>query len=380
MKTFSKFGFIGWRGMVGSVLIDRLIATKTSAHILDAEFFSTSASTQKIPQTLANSFATRGILLNAYDLDALTKFEVLVSCQGSEYSKLILPQLITRGWKGIWIDAASAFRMDADATLLFPPINQNQIEQDLQKGRTKYIGTNCTVSLMLMAIAPLITARKITWLTSMTYQAASGAGANQLRELIAQMCFIGKKLQPHLDDTTMQALTLGNEVQQCYYDSAFPKEHFAVPLAGSVIPFIDKKLESGQSKEEWKAQAEANKLLGFEKNPIPIDSICVRVGVLRCHSQALTILLDKEYPEDELISLFQSDSPFVKIIGNDETASRWLLTPAHVSGSLDIYVGRIRKSTIDKKAIHCFTVGDQLLWGAAEPLRCLVHRLSTGTW
>jgi aspartate-semialdehyde dehydrogenase len=312
------------------------------------------------------------------DVAELKKLPVLVSCQGGEYTNEIYPKLRREGWKGYWIDAASALRMNDDAVIILDPVNMPLIEDALAKKTKNFIGGNCTVSLMLMATAGLFEHDAIEWLTSMTYQAASGAGAATMRELVGQMASIGEGAKPLLADPASAILDIDRTVSGSIRSSALPKKEIGYPLAGSLLPWIDKDLGTGQSREEWKAQAEGNKILGRHGNgraPVPMDGICVRVGSMRCHSQALTIKLRRPLPLDEIEGMLASGNEWVKVVPNRKEESLAELTPAAVTGKLSVPVGRLRKLPMGQDFLSAFTVGDQLLWGAAEPLRRMLRIL-----
>ena len=370
-----RTGIIGWRGMVGSVLVQRMREERDFDHI-EPVFFSTSQAGGKGPDIGKPVEPVR----NAMDVAELKKLPVLVSCQGGEYTNEIYPKLRREGWKGYWIDAASALRMNDDAVIILDPVNLNVIQDALAKGVKNYIGGNCTVSLMLMGLAGLFQRGLIEWMTSMTYQAASGAGAATMRELVGQMASIGEGAKPLLADPASAILDIDRTVSGSIRSSALPKKEIGYPLAGSLLPWIDKDLGNGQSREEWKAQAEANKILGRRNgksgsNVVPIDGICVRVGAMRCHSQALTIKLRRPLPMDEVEGMLADAHDWVKVVPNrrDETLAE--LTPAAVTGKLSVPVGRLRKLPMGDDYLAAFTVGDQLLWGAAEPLRRMLRIL-----
>jgi aspartate-semialdehyde dehydrogenase len=357
-----KIGFIGWRGMVGSVLMERMIQEK-DFHNYEAIFFTTSNIGGKGPDIGMSTPA----LQDAYDINILSTLDIAVTCQGSDYTKQIYPELKKRGWKGYWIDASSGLRMENDSIIVLDPVNRAVIDKGLKEGIKSYIGGNCTVSLMLMAIGGLFENNLVEWITSMTYQAASGAGANNMKELVSQMAAIGAINNPDLSAVELDRL-ITNEMR----GNTFPTQFFGAPLAGSLIPWIDAALESGQTKEEWKGYAETNKILGT-KTPIPVDGICVRVSAMRCHSQGLTIKLKKDVPLDELIEMIAKANDWVKVIPNDKASTLKGLSPAAVSGTLTVPVGRIRKMKLGPEYLTAFTVGDQLLWGAAEPIRRILN-------
>jgi len=358
-----KVGFIGWRGMVGSVLMDRMRA-ENDFNGFEALFASTSQIGEKGP----NIGMDIPPLQDAFDIKILSQMDIIVTCQGGSYTQKVYPELHASGWNGYWIDAASTLRMNDDSIVVLDPVNRNIMDNAIAKGIKNYIGGNCTVSLMLMAVGGLFQKGYIEWLTSMTYQAASGAGANNMRELVKQMAQIGHAGEGGLSDSSSAILALDRRVTETMESSSFPVDYFGVPLAGSVIPWIDTPLESGQSREEWKGYAETNKILQTDP-PIPIDGICVRIGSMRCHSQALTIKLTEDLPIDEVESIIADANDWVKVIPNTKEDSIKYLTPAAVTGKLDIPVGRIRKLNISPQYLTLFTVGDQLLWGAAEPIR-----------
>lgn len=355
-----KVGIVGWRGMVGSVLMDRF-KVEGDHKKFESYLFSTSLKGEKAPE-IENAHET---VLDSDNLDELSSMDFIITCQGGDYTKAIHPKLRNAGWKGIWIDAASAKRMDEDAIIVLDPLNRDQIEKGLNSGIKDFIGGNCTVSLMLMGLSGLFKEGLIEWMTSMTYQAASGAGAKNMLELLDQMQFISNEYDNHKNAA---ALLVEKEIQAKINSSAFPQNNFGYPLALSLLPWIDTKVESGQSREEWKAQVEANKILGSDKT-IPIDGTCVRVGALRCHSQAFTIKLNKSVDIKTIESLIREGNEWVEFVENDKETTLSKLTPAHVSGTLKIPVGRVRKMTLGDQYLNAFSIGDQLLWGAAEPLR-----------
>ena len=363
----AKVAFIGWRGMVGSVLMDRMIAEK-DFHGFEPVFFTTSQVGQKGPK-IGTSTPT---LKDAYDLKELKSADIIVTCQGSDHTREVYPKLRRALWKGYWIDASSALRMQDDSIIILDPVNRNVIDRGLKKGVKNFIGGNCTVSLMLMAISALFREGLVEWVTSMTYQAASGAGANNMRELVEQMAYIGKVSQKLLDKPATAALELDKLVLNAIHDKSFPKKVFGFPLAASVLPWIDSAMENGQSREEWKGIVETNKILGTRK-PIPVDGICVRVGAMRCHSQGLTIKLKKDLPLRDIINIIGSANDWVRVIPNVKEETLKHLTPAAVTGKLEVPVGRIRKMNIGPRYLTCYTVGDQLLWGAAEPIRRMLR-------
>ncbi|MPZ43502.1 MAG: aspartate-semialdehyde dehydrogenase [Betaproteobacteria bacterium] len=371
MKT--DVGFIGWRGMVGSVLMQRMRETGDFGRI-EPVFFSTSRPLPK-PPDIDRAVAP---VADAHDIERLKALPVLVSCQGGDYTSEVHPRLRAAGWKGYWIDAASPLRMKDDATIVLDPVNRPVIDQALAAGGRDYIGGNCTVSLMLMGLAGLFKEDLVEWATAMTYQAASGAGAQHMHELLDQMGELHEAARPALGDPAARILDIDKTVHAAMRRADFPRQHFEHPLAGSVLPWIDKDLGNGQSREEWKAQAEANKILGKRNgSEVILDGICVRIGTMRCHSQALTIKLRRDLPLPEIESLIAGGNEWVKVVPNEKAATLNELTPAAVSGSLDIPVGRLRKLPMGGEYLTAFTVGDQLLWGAAEPLRRMLEVLHT---
>src|SRR5471032_1209551 len=363
-----KVGFIGWRGMVGSVLLARMRAENDFAHI-DPVFFTTSNVGGKGPDE------SKEPLKDAKSIADLKRVDAIVTCQGGDYTNEIQPKLRAVGWDGFWIDAASALRMKNDAVIILDPVNMQVIKDALGRGVKNYIGGNCTVSLMLMALHGLFKEGLIEWMTAMTYQAASGAGAQNMRELIAQMGATHAAVADQLADPASAILDIDRRVAEAMRSDAYPTENFGVPLAGSLIPWIDKELPNGQSREEWKAQAETNKILGRFKSPIPVDGICVRIGAMRCHSQALTIKLNKDVPIADIEGLISQHNPWVKLVPNSREASIQELSPTKVTGTLNVPVGRLRKLNMGTQYLGAFTVGDQLLWGAAEPLRRMLRIL-----
>jgi aspartate-semialdehyde dehydrogenase len=368
-----RAGIIGWRGMVGSVLVQRMREERDFDQ-LEAVFFSTSQAGGKGPDIGKPTEPVK----NAMDVAELKKLPVLVSCQGGDYTSEIYPKLRREGWKGYWIDAASALRMNDDALIILDPVNMPLIEAAVAKGVKDFIGGNCTVSLMLMATAGLFERDEIEWLTSMTYQAASGQGAAAMRELVEQMAAIGEGAKPLLADPASAILDIDRAVSGSMRSGSLPSENIGHPLAGSLLPWIDKDLGNGQSREEWKAQAEGNKILGRTGNgraPVPMDGVCVRVGAMRCHSQALTIKLRRALPLDEIEGMLAQANDWVKVVPNRKEETLAALTPAAVTGKLAVPVGRLRKLPMGQDFLSAFTVGDQLLWGAAEPLRRMLRIL-----
>jgi len=370
-----RVGIVGWRGMVGSVLVQRMREERDFDHV-EPVFFSTTQAGGKGPQIGKATEAVK----NATDLAELKKLPVIISCQGGDYTSEIYPKLRQQGWKGYWIDAASALRMNDDAVIILDPLNMDLIKSAIKAGTKDYIGGNCTVSLMLMGMAGLFQRDEVEWMTSMTYQAASGQGASAMRDLVAQMATIADRSQQLLDDPASAILEIDRNVTESIRSRDLPRETIGYPLAGSLLPWIDKDLGNGQSREEWKAQAEANKILGRGNGKngakaIPMDGVCVRVGAMRCHSQAMTIKLRRPVPMDEVEGMLADAHDWVKVVPNRREETLAELTPAAVTGKLTVPVGRLRKLPMGDDYLAAFTVGDQLLWGAAEPLRRMVRIL-----
>ena len=366
-------GLVGWRGMVGSVLMQRMQDEGDFDHI-EPVFFTTSNAGGAAPKMAKNETT----LKSAHDIAALSKCEIIISCQGGDYTSEVFPQLRASGWDGYWIDAASTLRMNDDAVIVLDPVNEGVIKNALSRGVKNYVGGNCTVSCMLMGLGGLFEQGLVEWMTSMTYQAASGGGAQHMRELLTQFGTINAAVKPLLDDPAAAILEIDRTVLATQHGLS-PDEikQFGAPLAGNLIPWIDKDLGNGQSKEEWKAGAETNKILGrgegFGTSAIPVDGLCVRIGAMRCHSQALTIKMTKDMPLDEINDIIASHNQWVKVVPNTREASMVDLSPAAVTGSLTIPVGRLRKMSMGPSYLSAFTVGDQLLWGAAEPLRRMLR-------
>ena len=360
-----RVGFVGWRGMVGSVLMDRMREEGDFSQIDEPVFFTTSQTGQPGPDIGKPVPA----LVDATDIDELGRMDAIVTCQGGGYTNKVYADLRKAGWQGYWIDAASALRMRDDAVIVLDPVNMPVIEQALADGKKDFIGGNCTVSLMLMGLGGLFNADLVEWATSMTYQAASGAGAKNMRELLSQMGVLRDGVTDLLADSSSAILDIDRKVTETLRADAFPTDNFGVPLAGSLIPWIDVALENGQSKEEWKAVSETNKILGRGDRPIPIDGTCVRIGAMRCHSQAMTIKLRKNVPIDEIEQMLDEANAWSRVIPNDRDMTVQELSPAKVTGTLSVPVGRLRKMNLGEEYLNAFTVGDQLLWGAAEPLR-----------
>ncbi len=359
-----RVGLVGWRGMVGSVLMQRMIEEK-DFDLIEPVFYSTS----QVGIAAPNFGKDAGLLQDAFDIESLKQLDAVITCQGGGYTEKVYPALRQAGWKGYWIDAASTLRMADDSIITLDPVNLSQIQQGIHSGVNTYVGGNCTVSLMLMALGGLYEKGLVEWMSAMTYQAASGAGAQNMRELIAQMGVVNDSVSSELANPASSILDIDRKVAQTLRSQEFPTSNFGAPLAGSLIPWIDKKLDNGQSKEEWKAGVEANKILGSSANPIAIDGTCVRIGAMRCHAQALTIKLKQDVPIDEIEDMIASHNQWVSVVPNDKEATVADLTPAKVTGTLSVPVGRLRKMSMGNDFLNAFTVGDQLLWGAAEPLR-----------
>ena len=368
-------GLVGWRGMVGSVLIDRMQQEK-DFDLIEPVFFSTSNAGGKAPAMAKNETT----LKDANDIQALAKCDIILTAQGGDYTKDVYPKLRAAGWSGHWIDAASALRMDNDAVIILDPVNRDVIDSALSKGGKVWVGGNCTVSLMLMAMGGLFKHGLVEWISAMTYQAASGAGAQNMRELLSQMGALHAAVKDDLANPASAILDIDRKVAAALRDSGFPTQNFRnTPLAGSLIPWIDVPVEHGQSKEEWKGGAECNKILGNPafRSPgsIPIDGICVRISSMRCHSQGLTVKLKKDVPMDEIESILAQANDWVKVVPNVREISERELTPAAITGTMTVPVGRLHKLAMGNDYLGAFTVGDQLLWGAAEPLRRMLRIL-----
>jgi aspartate-semialdehyde dehydrogenase len=365
-----RVGFVGWRGMVGSVLMQRMVAERDFEQF-EPVFYSASRAGGSGPQVGREA----GPVRDANDPAAYAGLDAIVTCQGGDWTNAMFPKLRAAGFAGYWIDAASALRMNDDAVIILDPVNRKVIDAALDRGVKNYIGGNCTVSLLMMGLAGLLQRDLVEWMTCMTYQAASGAGAQSMRELLTQMGEAHLAARDLLADPGSSILDIDREVAGILRDDAFPKEHTAVPLAGSLIPWIDKDLGNGMSKEEWKGGAELNKMLGREANPIPVESICVRIGAMRCHSQAVTIKLRRDLPLAEIETLIAGAHEWVRLVPNTREASLRELTPAAVTGQMSVPIGRLRKLAMGPEYLGAFTVGDQLLWGAAEPLRRMLRIL-----
>jgi len=359
-----QVGIVGWRGMVGSVLLDRMRSEK-DFDLIAPTFFSTSQAGGAAPDIGRGS----GTVLDANDIAALAKFPMLISTQGGDYTEAVHPRLRAAGWQGYWIDAASSLRMKKNAVIVLDPVNLPVMQAAREQGVRDFIGGNCTVSLMLMAVGGLLREGLVEWITAMTYQSASGAGAQHMRELLEQMGAVHRAAAPLLHDPAAGILEVDRVVSGALRGADFPNAQFGVPLAASLIPWIDKDLGTGQSREEWKAGAEANKIMGTEAQAVPVEGICVRVSAMRCHSQALTIKLKRDLPLGEIERLIAGGNSWVRVVHNDREASIRELSPAAVSGRMEIPIGRLRKLAMGGEYLSAFTVGDQLLWGAAEPLR-----------
>ena len=363
-ESTMRVGLVGWRGMVGSVLMQRMVEERDFDHI-EPVFYTTS----QVGIPAPNLGKDAGLLQDAFDIQSLLKLDAIITCQGGSYTEKVYPALRQAGWKGYWIDAASTLRMKDDAIITLDPVNFDQIQQGIHAGTNTYVGGNCTVSLMLMGLGGLYKAGLVEWVSAMTYQAASGAGAKNMRELISQMGVVNDCVTSELANPSSSILDIDRKVAETIRSDSFPTSEFGAPLAGSLIPWIDVKRENGQSKEEWKATVETNKILGLQDSPIAIDGTCVRIGAMRCHSQALTIKLKQDVPMDEIEEIIATHNDWVKVIPNERDITAQELTPAKVTGTLSVPVGRLRKMSMGNDYLNAFTVGDQLLWGAAEPLR-----------
>ena len=371
-----KVGLVGWRGMVGSVLMQRMVEEGDFDH-LEPGYFSTSAVGGKAP-TLGGKEG--GVLHDAKSIETLKQMDIVITCQGGDYTKEVFPKLRATGWAGHWIDAASTLRMEKDAVIILDPVNLNVIKDALGKGGKNWIGGNCTVSLMLMGLGGLFQKDLVEWVSAMTYQAASGAGAQNMRELISQMGALHDAVKADLADPASAILEIDRKVAETMRAPSFPTKNFrGAALAGSLIPWIDVPVDGGQSKEEWKGGAECNKILGRPafRTPgsIPIDGLCVRIGAMRCHSQGLTIKLRKDVPIDEVSDIIANGNPWSRVVPNEREISERELNPAAVTGTLNVPVGRLHKLAMGPEYLGAFTVGDQLLWGAAEPLRRMLRIL-----
>jgi aspartate-semialdehyde dehydrogenase len=368
-------GLVGWRGMVGSVLMDRMSEEK-DFDLFEPIFFSTSNAGGNAPAVAKNESR----LQDANNIDALIRCDIIITCQGGDYTQAIYPKLRAAGWSGHWIDAASTLRMEKNAVIILDPVNMPVIKNALAHGGKDWVGGNCTVSCMLMGVGALYKAGLVEWMSTQTYQAASGGGAQHMRELLTQYGTLNAEVKALLDDPKSAILKIDRQViaKQRHLSSA-ETANFGVPLGGSLIPWIDKDLGNGQSKEEWKGMAETNKILGmgpdFGSAPVPVDGFCVRVGAMRCHSQALTFKLKKDIPLADIENMIAADNPWVKVVANTREATLKDLTPVSVTGTMTIPVGRLRKMAMGPEYLGAFTIGDQLLWGAAEPLRRMLRIL-----
>ena len=365
-----RLGLVGWRGMVGSVLMQRM-QEENDLQIIEPIFFTTSQAGQAAPDFGADT----PVLQDAHDINTLKTMDIIISCQGGDYTDRVFAPLRQSGWKGYWIDAASSLRMQDASVIILDPVNRGVIDQALAQGKTDFIGGNCTVSLMMLALGGLFAADQIEWMSAMTYQSASGGGARHMRELLKQMGYINQSVAGELANPASAILDIDRKVSAAINAGDNDASQFGVPLAGSLIPWIDSQLDNGQSREEWKAQAETNKILGRTNDIIPVDGLCVRVGAMRCHSQALTIKMKENVPMDEIEDMLAKANDWVKVIPNNRDMTMSELTPARVTGTMDVPVGRLRKLNMGPEYLSAFTVGDQLLWGAAEPLRRMLRIL-----
>ena len=365
-----KLGIVGWRGMVGQVLMERMLAENDFAHF-ETTFFTTSQKGQKNPFFSQVKNSTEN-LQDAYDLDLLKQMDIILTCQGGDYTKEVHGKLKSQGFKGFWIDAASTLRMEKDSVLVLDPVNLKLLQNSIKNGTRDFIGSNCTVSLMMLSIGGLLQNNLVEWVTSMTYQAASGAGARHMNELLTQMKYVTDRTMSESTNLSEKILQVEKNVKTMINSPEFPKDNFGAPLAFNLLPFIDSEWENGQSKEEWKGSVELNKILGT-KEFIPVDGTCVRVGAMRCHSQGLTIKLKKDVPLNEIESMIREHNSWVHFVPNNKPQTMNELCPAYASGTLRIPIGRVRKMNLGPMYLNAFTVGDQLLWGAAEPLRRMLH-------
>ncbi|MBW8245650.1 aspartate-semialdehyde dehydrogenase [Enterobacter mori] len=366
-----QVGIVGWRGMVGSVLLQRMVEENDFDGI-SAHFYSTSSAGAAGPVIGGVSYT----LKDANSINALSEMDIIITCQGGDYTKAIYPALIDHGWKGYWIDAASALRMDEKACIILDPVNRPNIDRAVNEGIKLFVGGNCSITLSLMGLAGLIKSGLIEWMSVMTYQSASGAGAQYVRELISQSAYISKHLSSDELKPSGSVLPLVNKVSELINSADMPIQNFGAPLMGSIIPWIDSDLGDGNSREEWKGEAETNKILGLSPGTIPVNGLCIRVGVIRCHSAAITLKLKREVSEEEFAELVKYSHPWVRFVPNNKVESVSKLTPAYISGSLQVGVGRYKKKSLNNDPIYSvLTVGDQLLWGAAEPLRRMLNIL-----
>ncbi|MBW2309942.1 MAG: aspartate-semialdehyde dehydrogenase [Deltaproteobacteria bacterium] len=362
-----RVGFVGWRGMVGSVLMSRMLE-EGDFKGFEPVFFTTSNVGGIGPDVRIDIPP----LKDAFDLSLLSSLDIVVTCQGGDYTKQVYPQLRKDGWNGFWIDSASALRISDESIIVLDPVNRAVIDSGLSSGTKTYIGGNCTVTLMLMALSGLFDAGLVEWISSMTYQSASGAGAKHMKELISQMAILGDASKELMADPASTAIAVDEIITRELRDTGFPTENFSAPLAASLIPWIDSPMESGQTREEWKGSVETNKILQTKK-PIPVDGVCVRVGAMRCHSQGFTIKLTKDAPLDEITDIISDGNDWVRLVSNDKESTLKHLTPAAVNGTLTVPVGRVRKMLMGPDYLAAFSVGDQLLWGAAEPIRRILN-------
>ena len=362
-----RIGFVGWRGMVGSVLMGRMREAEDFKGF-EPIFFTTSNVGGEAPDTGLDAPP----LQDAYDVESLSSLDIIMTCQGGVYTQKVYPELMKIGWKGYWIDSASTLRLDDDSIIVLDPVNRSVIDDGLKSGIKTFVGGNCTVSLMLMALSGLFAGNHIEWISAMTYQAASGGGAKNMKELIAQMGVLGMVAKDLVNDPESSAIVVDEMTTAAMRSTGFPTENFMAPLAGSLLPWIDVPMESGQTREEWKGAVETNKILR-SKTTIPIDGLCVRVGAMRCHSQGLTIKLKEDIALNEIEDIIQKGNDWVTVVPNDKTLSLNKLTPAAVNGTLNVPVGRLRKLLMGPEYLTAFTVGDQLLWGAAEPVRRILN-------
>ena len=367
-----RVGFVGWRGMVGSVLLQRMLEENDFETISEPVFFTTSQTGQPGPDV----GKTVSPLLDANDLDTLKTMDVIVTCQGGDYTESVHPKLRDMGWEGYWIDAASTLRMKENSTIILDPVNMPVIQAGLESGQKDFIGGNCTVSLMMMALDGLLNADLVEWIAVTTYQAISGGGARQMRELIQQMGYVNAQSASLVDDPSSPILDIDQSVISSIRSAELPNTEIGYPLAGNLLAWIDKDLDSGTSREEWKGSVETNKILGRSNAPIPIESMCVRIGTMRCHSQSFTMKLNQDLPLDEIESRLAEANEWVSLIPNEREATLNQLSPAAVTGTLDVPIGRVRKLNMGPGYMTAFTVGDQLLWGAAEPLRRMLNILA----
>ncbi len=367
-----RLAIVGWRGMVGNVLIQRMLEEKDYEHF-EIDLFSTSQAGEMSPEIFNRTYK----LKDAFDVNELAQADIILTCQGGDYSKQVYPQLRKQKWDGYWVDASSALRMKPESTLILDPVNQSVIEAALNDGKKDFIGANCTVSLLLMAIGGLLEKDLVEWVSTMTYQAISGAGAKQMRELIKQWEHLAKSSHPELLQNEVSILEIENKIQQAYAHKEFPQQDIGAPLGGNLLPWIDSEVDNGQSREEWKAQVEANKILGrTSENEVAIDGTCVRIGSLRCHSQGVTLKLKKDIPLNDIEHMVAEFSPWTEWVPNSKAETLAKLTPVYASGKLTIPVGRVRKMSLGGEFLNLYTVGDQLLWGAAEPLRRFIRMLT----